>query len=190
MLLPRHEGFLTESIRLRTKYAGQIEILIGFEAEYIRQAYGPIVRGLAKDPRVDFYIGSVHHVHEIPIDFDRQTYEVARQVAGGVGDLKLFEDYFDAMYIMLQDLRPRVIAHFDLIRLYSSVPNHDLKTWDTVWPKIVLALKVIIEQGGLLEVNSSALRKGLKEPYPSRSICEVWFLSFTSRITLTIYRNF
>ncbi|ELR07012.1 histidinolphosphatase [Pseudogymnoascus destructans] len=183
MLLPRHEEFLTEGIRLRDKYEGQIQILIGFEGEWIRPTYGPIIRGLAKDPRVDFYVGSVHHVHGIPIDFDRAMYEDARKVGGG-GDQKLFEDYFDAMLAMLQDLRPRVIAHFDLIRLFSDAPNQDLKTWNSVWARIVQCLKLIVYQGGLLEVNSSALRKGLHEPYPSRSICEE-FLSLGGKFTLS-----
>lgn len=188
-MLPRHEGYLAEGIRLRAKYAGQIQILIGFEGEWVRPSYGPVIRCLARDTRVDFFIGSVHHVHGIPIDYDRAMYEQARQVGDG-SDQKLFEDYFDSMFAMLQDVRPRVIAHFDLIRLLSDVPNQDLKTWDSVWAKAVRSLKLIAQQGGLLEVNSSALRKGLDEPYPSRSVCKVWFLRFIYRITLTIYRNF
>jgi histidinol-phosphatase (PHP family) len=99
-------------------------------------------------------------------------YEQARQVAGG-SDEKLFEDYFDAMLEMLDTLRPPVVAHFDLIRLFSDAPNQDLKSMEEVWSRIVKSLKVVVEQGALLEVNSSALRKGLKEPYPSRSVCEV-----------------
>lgn len=173
-MLPRHESYLAEGIRLRAKYAGQIQILIGFEGEWVRPSYGPVIRGLAKDPRVDFFIGSVHHVHGIPIDYDRGMYESARKIGDG-SDQKLFEDYFDDMLAMLQELRPRVVAHFDLIRLLSDVPNQDLKTWDGVWTKVVRSLKLVIEQGGLLEVNSSALRKGLHEPYPSRSVCKVWF---------------
>jgi histidinol-phosphatase (PHP family) len=128
-----------------------------------------VIKALAEDPRVDFFIGSVHHVHGVPIDYDRTMYEQARDET----DQKLFEDYFDAMFAMLKDLRPPVVGHFDLIRLFSDAPNQDLKTWDGVWTKVVRNLNLIIEQGGLLEINSSALRKGLREPYPSRSVCEV-----------------
>ncbi|KFZ24184.1 hypothetical protein V502_01347 [Pseudogymnoascus sp. VKM F-4520 (FW-2644)] len=183
LLLPRHQDYLAEGIRLRAKYAGQIQILIGFEGEWVRPSYGPVIRGLAKDPRVDFFIGSVHHVHGIPIDYDRGMYESARKIGDG-SDQKLFEDYFDDMLAMLQELRPRVVAHFDLIRLLSDVPNQDLKTWDGVWAKVVRSLKLIIEQGGLLEVNSSALRKGLHEPYPSRSVCKE-FLRLGGKFTLS-----
>lgn len=189
-MFPRHQLYLAEGVRLRTKYAGQIQILIGFEGEWVRPSYGPVIKALADDPRVDFFIGSVHHVHGIPIDYDRAMYEQARKVGGG-SDLKVFEDYFDGMFAMLQELRPRVVAHFDLIRLLSDAPNQDLKTWDSVWTKVVRSLKLIVEQGGLLEVNSSALRKGLHEPYPSQSVCKVLFApSSIYCTTLTICRNF
>ena len=111
-------------------------------------------------------------MHEIPIDFNRPMYQQARQVAGGT-DERLFEDYFDAQWEMLNALRPRVVGHFDLIRLFSDEPNVEFRSMEGVWEKVCRNLECVVEQGGLLEVNSSALRKGLKEPYPSRSICQV-----------------
>ena len=67
---------------------------------------------------MDFFIGSVHHVHEIPIDYDAAFYSKAKAVAGG--EVKLFEDYFDSQFEMLKALRPKVVGHFDLIRLLSE----------------------------------------------------------------------
>jgi histidinol-phosphatase (PHP family) len=128
-----------------------------------------MIKSLAEDSRVDFFIGSVHHVHGVPIDFDRAMYEQARCE----NDEALFGDYFDSMFAMLKDLRPPVVGHFDLIRLFSDLPNQDLKALNSVWAKVVRNLKMINEQNGLLEINSSALRKGLHEPYPSRSVCKV-----------------
>jgi len=123
-------------------------------------------------PETDFFIGSVHHVHEIPIDYDRAMYAEAREAAGGT-DERLFEDYFDAQFEMLTALEPRVVGHFDLIRLFSEEPDGELRGMKGVWGRVVRNLELIVEQGGLLEINSSALRKGLREPYPGRSICQV-----------------
>lgn len=128
-------------------------------------------------PGTDFFIGSVHHVHEIPIDFDRALYAKAREAAGGT-DEKLFEDYFDAQHQMLIALKPPVVGHFDLIRLLSDDPNVELESMLGVWERVVRNLECIVKQGGLLEVNSSALRKGLREPYPGRSICQVSVLGW------------
>lgn len=130
------------------------------------------MRTLLGVPGTDFFIGSVHHVHEIPIDFDKALYLQARAVAGGT-DERLFEDYFDAQWEMLNALKPAVVGHFDLVRLLSDDPDVEFRSMEGVWERVRRNLECIVEQGGLLEINSSALRKGLKEPYPSRSICQV-----------------
>ncbi|KAH8808989.1 histidinol-phosphatase-like protein [Xylogone sp. PMI_703] len=184
-LYPRHDAYILEAQRLQFKYASQISILIGFEGEWIRPAYAPLITSMAAHPAVDFFIGSVHHVHEIPIDYDTQFYARAREAAGGT-DERLFEDYFDSQLEMLESLRPVVVGHFDLIRLMCEEPDRDLKGWgkEGVWERVVRNLRVVVEQGGLLEVNSAGLRKGLKEPYPGRSICEE-FLKMGGKFTLS-----
>lgn len=170
-MIDNHRAYIIEATRLRQLYASRIKILVGFECEWIRQSDLPFIKSLAADPAIDLFLGSVHHVHEIPIDFDRPMYEKAREEAGGT-DERLFEDYFDSQYDMLHDLRPPVVAHFDLIRLYSDNKDTDLKSMPGVWKKVVRNLDYCARQGLMIEINSSALRKGLKEPYPGCSVCE------------------
>ena len=122
-------------------------------------------------------------MHEIPIDYDTILYSKARAVAGGT-DERLFEDYFDAQFEMLNFLQPRVVGHFDLIRLFSDAADGDLRVMKGVWERVARNLRVVVAQRGLLEVNSSALRKGLKEPYPGRCICEE-FLAIGGKLTLS-----
>jgi histidinol-phosphatase (PHP family) len=74
---------------------------------------------------------------------------------------------------MRRELKPRVVGRFDLIKLLAAEPCQDPKRRGNDWRKIVRNLAFIVEYGGLLEINSSGLRKGLGEPYPGRSICEV-----------------
>lgn len=184
VLRPRHEAYLVQAQELQAKYADQIHILIGFEGEFIRPAvYGSLVRELATHPAVDYFIGSLHHTCGIPIDFDKEFYAKARNAAGGSEEL-MYAKYYDEQYAMLTTLKPRVVGHFDLVRLLSEDPERDLKaSWtdkvsdgsgETVWEKVVRNLKVIQGHGGWLECNSSALRKGLAEPYPARPIAEEW----------------
>lgn len=125
-------------------------------------------------------MGSVHHTHTIPIDFDRTMYEQARNKAGGT-DEKLFEDYFDSQYEMLQALRPPVVGHFDLIRLLSDHRDTEFEGMTGVWEKMKRNLEYIASYGGLLELNSAGLRKGLAEPYPCLSICKVGQLLSTAQ---------
>lgn len=181
-LMPRHDAYLAEAQRLQAQYADQIHLLIGFEAEFIRpRVYGGLVRELAAHPAVDYFIGSLHHACGVPIDFDKAFYARARDAAGG-SEARLYASYYDEQHAMLTALSPRVVGHFDLIRLMSEDPGRDLRTvWaaeasggETVWDKVVRNLRVIQSYGGWVECNSSALRKGLAEPYPARPIAEEW----------------
>ncbi|KAL7910279.1 polymerase/histidinol phosphatase-like protein [Trichoderma velutinum] len=173
ILPPRHEAYIVEARRLQQKYASQIHIIVAFEAEFIRPSYTPYVQSLFNaSPYVDYFIGSVHHVHSIPIDYDKATYATAVAAAGG-SEERLYEDYYDLQYEMLQALKPRIIGHFDLIRLMSEEPGRDVRQWSGVWQKIRRNLEYAAEIGAWLECNSAALRKGLDEPYPGRIISEV-----------------
>jgi histidinol-phosphatase (PHP family) len=157
---------------MRDAYSDKLQILIGFESEYIRPSTVQVVRGILNKYTFDFFMGSVHHTHTIPIDYDREMYEQARDKAGGT-DERLFEDYFDAQYEMLQAFRPPVVGHFDLIRLFSDHRDAEFKDMISVWKKIQRNSEYIASYGGRLELNSSGLRKGLAEPYPCLPICQV-----------------
>lgn len=122
----------------------------------------------------------------IPIDYDKDYYARARasvraqvetegegQDGVDVAEQRMYERYYDQQYEMLVALRPRIVGHFDLIRLMSTDPGRDVRRWPGVWNRIVRNLSFVASYGGWLECNSSALRKGLDEPYPCRVIAEV-----------------
>lgn len=171
--LQNEAAYFAEAVRLREKYADRIKILIGFEIDWIRpESLALIERSLTTYP-FDFFVGSVHHAHTVPIDYDREMYVKARQMAGGT-DERLYEDYFDAQFDMLSKLRPLVVGHFDLIRLKSDDPERSFTEWPGVWERALRNLEFIARYGGMLELNSAALRKGMSEPYPKAEICKVW----------------
>lgn len=165
------DDFYPEAVRLREAFASQIKILIGFETEWIRPSTPTLIQTLLSKHSFDFFVGSIHHVHTIPIDFDTAMYKDARLKAGGT-DERLFQDYFDSQYEMLQAIQPLVVGHFDLIRLLSDEPDLGFKRYEGVWKKIERNLEFIASYGGVLELNSSGLRKGMKEPYPCLEICQ------------------
>ncbi|ORY65130.1 histidinol phosphate phosphatase HisJ family protein [Pseudomassariella vexata] len=180
---PRHEAYLVEAQRLQAAYASEIHLLIGFEGEWLRPSYGPLIKSLASHPCIDYFMGSLHHVNAIPIDFDSAYYQKAVESAGGTEE-RLYEKYYDEQFEMLEALKPRVVGHFDLCRLLSAEPGRDVREWKGVWERIVRNLQFVAEYGGWLECNSSALRKGLVEPYPCRAIAEEW-LSRGGKFTLS-----
>ncbi|KAF2475635.1 histidinol phosphate phosphatase H [Lindgomyces ingoldianus] len=177
------DDFTGEAARLRDEYSPKINIFIGFETEWIRPLSLTLIQEILAKHTFDFFMGSVHHVHTVPIDFDKAAYERARAKAGGT-DERLFEDYFDSQYEMLQALEPPVVGHFDLIRLLSDEPDAEFNGFNGVWERIHRNLEYITSYGGILELNSSALRKGLAQPYPCLPICEA-FQRMGGRFTIS-----
>lgn len=171
-LVNNQAAFYHEAVRLREKHMSQINILIGFECDWIRASSAGLIESFLAGHSFDLFVGSVHHVHAIPIDYDTEFYHQARETAGGT-DEKLFADYFDAQYEMLQALKPPVVGHFDVIRLKSDDPERSFRQWGGVWEKILRNLDFIAAYGGLLELNFGSLRKGMSEPYPGSEICKV-----------------
>ncbi|KAL8908808.1 MAG: hypothetical protein Q9171_005284 [Xanthocarpia ochracea] len=158
-----------EACRLQQAYLSNINILIGMEVDWIRPSSKTFIEGLLAEYPLELFIGSVHHVHCVPIDYSAVLYDEARRVSGGSNE-RLFEDYFDLQYEMLVALKPPIVGHFDLIRLKSDDPNAKFACMGGVWHRISRNLAFIASYGGILELNSAALRKGLKEPYPNAEI--------------------
>ncbi|KAK5939716.1 hypothetical protein PMZ80_008097 [Knufia obscura] len=182
-LIQNEADYVEAALTLREKYQDQIALPLGFESEWC----GPhslelIQRSIQKHP-FDFFIGSIHHVAGVPIDYDQAGYDRARDLAGG-SDEKLFEQYFGEQFEMLQALRPPVVGHLDLIRLKSANPDIDWHSMPSVWTKILRNLDFVASYGGILEINTAALRKGMAEPYPRSEICQA-FLQRHGRFCLS-----
>ena len=194
------DEFVIEATRLKNYYANKIKIIVGFESEWLHTTHNSrtensslkIIRQLQEEfqPHLDFFIGSVHHVHNIPIDFSRELYTEAREISnstscsqstdgqnvdncGQGADEALFKDYLDAQYDMIRALHPPVVGHFDLIRLFSDSPDGSWQSLPEVWWRVGRNLNFVASYGGMIEMNSSSIRKGLREIYPKVEICKV-----------------
>jgi histidinol-phosphatase (PHP family) len=167
-----HRTYFQEAALLQRKYESQIRILVGFESEWIRPGSLDLINASLQSHNWNFFVGSIHHVHKRPIDFDQAGYEAARTIAGG-SDQQLFGDYFDAQFAMLQATKPPVVGHFDLIRLKSEDPERSFQVWGDVWGRVMRNLDFIASYGGLLEINFASIRKGMCEPYPKDEIAKV-----------------
>ena len=196
-------AFHAEAVRLRAAYRGRLRILIGFETEWIEADAAHRVRALLAQCRCDFVVGSVHHVLGTPIDFDRALYARARDAAGGhdaalfaayfdavrdvvhtlrpavVGHfdlVRLLSDCPDgvaAQSVRLGGAGGAAPSSADSPELYAKCERVVFRALPAVWRRIVACLRLVAEYGGVLEVNSSALRKGLRDPYPCEEICRV-----------------
>lgn len=162
----RFDDYFTEARRLQRVYADRLEIFIGFETEATSGSFD-LARTLADEHGPDYVVGGVHHVDDIPIDYDEKTYGRAVQSAGSIDNL--YCRYFDLQHDMIQRLKPAVVAHFDLIRLYDKDYRTRLAAPD-IQERITRNLQLIARHDLILDFNVAALRKGAAEPYLSRKI--------------------
>jgi histidinol-phosphatase (PHP family) len=77
----------------------------------------------------------------------------------------MYCEYFDQQLAMMHDLKPSVIGHFDLIRIFD---NHYFDTLElpAVWSRVERNLAYIAEQGFILDFNLRGFDKAI-EQYPS-----------------------
>ncbi|CAG8728355.1 5262_t:CDS:2, partial [Cetraspora pellucida] len=170
--------FVIEARRLQEKYKSQITLLVGLESENITSSSTIEIKNLISQYNLDYLVGSVHHAHETPIDFDLQTFEIALSKSATSNNLfesnvnsleeNLFASYFDAQYQLLKDLKPMVVGHFDVIRIFR--PNFELT--DFLFKKIERNIEFVVEYGGLFEINSAGFKK-LQCAYPQKDILKL-----------------
>jgi len=165
-LASQFETFLEEAHRLKKSYAESITLLVGLETEFITEADLENLEECLRryEGRIEYLVGSVHHVNGIPIDFDAGTFQNSLSSFGLETTEGADADhhrmgaflcaYFDAQYQILTRFRPEILGHLDLCRLYN--PSLRFKDYPLVF-----------------ELNAAALRKGWDAAYPGDDVVAV-----------------
>lgn len=168
-MLERFEQYISECRQLQKKYSSHITLLTAFETETYSGS-AEFIKNLIRQFKPDYIVGSVHHVKDIPIDYSKELYLKACEECGGLDNL--YCAYFDLQYEMIQTLKPSVIGHFDLIRLFDPDYVSRLQKPE-IQAKILRNLTLIKDSELILDFNLRALSKGADEPYISRFILEL-----------------
>lgn len=173
------ESFKVHAREIQSLHESQndpLEILVGCEIESLDSKSWEYA--VKQKEHLDFIVGSVHHVSEIPIDYDTDLWNEAMVKVRSDNDesddpvLGIFKAYFELQYQMLQVTNPQIVGHFDLIKLMApqKYNNCSLIDYPEVWSLVCRNIDYAIGIGALFEINSAALRKGWSTPYPQRDI--------------------
>ncbi|KAH8080254.1 Polymerase/histidinol phosphatase-like protein [Cristinia sonorae] len=183
-LVDQFNKFVSEAHRLKDLYANDITLLVGLETEYISPLDLDRLRDVLHNhnSRIEYLVGSLHHVNGIPIDFDLETYK--RALASFPTEETRMDDflssYFDAQYEILEQFHPEIIGHVDLCRLYQ--PDLSLESWPRAWEKLRRNIQFAVDYGAIFELNAAALRKGWSSSYPGE---DVLIQQYDGRFTLS-----
>ena len=162
----RFEAYFYTLRLLQQKYASRIKIFAGMETETYA-GYGAHIKNLIHRFNPDYLVGSVHHVDDVCFDYCQEEYD--RVVALCGSHEALYERYFDLQKDMILTLKPFVVGHFDLVRIFDPDYEKRLLT-PGIREKMIRNLKLIKSLNLVLDFNLRPLKRGEKEPYLTASI--------------------
>ncbi len=140
---------------LKHKYADKIDLLLGYEVDYLPGHMDE--RVLEAD--VDYLIGSVHFLDKW--GFDNPEF-IKEYEAKNIDDI--WEKYFQTVKEMAESKLFDIVGHIDLIKVFKYMPAKNIM--DFVLP----ALEAIKKADMTIELNTAGYRKPCAEPYPSKQI--------------------
>ena len=141
-----------------------IEIRMGLEFDWL-DGSAEWLAPMAKDPRLDYAIGSVHYVGNQGFDISRTLWEQMNQ-----DQIDAFHvHYWHAVREMAESKLFDIAGHLDLIKKFAFYPSID------VTPLIRDALDAIKASDMAIELNTSGWRKDCHDCYPSEAILRAAF---------------
>jgi histidinol-phosphatase (PHP family) len=157
-------NYAAESLLLVDEFNDRIEVLRGAEVEVVPESgFADAALGLKREYDLDYLVGSVHWVDEMPFDTNRADFDKAVANRGGLAPFVL--RYYELLGEMIEQVTPEVIGHFDLPRLFSEGAPELEST------EVKSAVGTVLERaksaGTILDLNVGALGKELATPYPA-----------------------
>ncbi|NWF66290.1 MAG: histidinol-phosphatase [Campylobacterales bacterium] len=145
---------------LKDEYAGKIEILLGYEVDFL----DGFIESAVLNSKVDYFIGSVHFINKWGFDNPEYIKEYENK------DIDLiWSDYFEAISNMAKSGLFDIVGHLDLLKVFKFLPKKDIKML------ALEAIKEIKKANMVVELNVAGLRKPINEQYPSRELLELIF---------------
>lgn len=156
--LPNYVG---EIMSLRKSFP-EIQIKLGVEADYIpgNEFY---IKDILKKYPFDYVIGSVHYIGKWAFDHPEKLKEWDKK------DVDLvYKEYFELLRKSARTGLFDIIGHSDLVKKFGHRPSTGLSKGlnDTA--------QVFKEYDVAVEINTSGLRKPVKEIYPSLEILSMY----------------
>jgi histidinol-phosphatase (PHP family) len=150
--------YTQEVLTAKEKYQNEIEILLGYEVDWLEGYMDKRVL----EAKVDYLIGSVHFIDKW--SFDNPEF-IGAWKSKDIDEI--WRAYFEATTAMVKSGKFDIVGHLDLIKVFKFMPKTDIR---------LLAqetLNAIAKANMTLELNGAGLRKPIGEIYPSKLLLEM-----------------
>ncbi len=145
----------------KLKYKNDIEILLGYEVDYLPNYMDERVL----NAKVDYLIGSVHFIDKW--GFDNPEF-IGKYKDKNIDEI--WQKYFDTINEMAQTGLFDIVGHFDLIKVFKFMPKKNISELAKD------ALSAIKKADMVLEINMGGYRKPIKEAYPSLELLKLAYM--------------
>ena len=147
--------------RVRKKYPN-FTIKIGIEADYI-PGFEKQTKAILDEYPYDFVIGSIHFIDAWAFD------DPEEQVKWKDKDIdRVYRDYYKLLRGSAESGLYDILGHVDLVKKFGHRPTSDISE------EIKKTATVFKKTGITVEINTSGLRKPVKEIYPSLSVLKIY----------------
>jgi histidinol-phosphatase (PHP family) len=149
---------------------------IGFETEYYGKDPLGRIANMIEMYQPEIVVASLHHVNDVPVDFEAQQYREAIQKCGSLH--ALFSTYYDQQNDLIRFLSkysgtiPLIVGHMDLIKLFPVQLDPGFTPSEEIADRIKRNITAAIAGGLVFEVNIRGIKKGVG-PYPDSKILKL-----------------
>lgn len=164
--IPDHERlaeYVAEIRKLKEEYAGQINLFLALEADYIPGVTTPF-EDFNRDYGLDYIIGSVHMVRNGHGEFwfidgpDHHVWEKGLEKDFGNDIRKAVTTYYRQMNEMIELQQPDIAGHLDKIKMHNQGRYFE-ESEDWYRSLVSESLELIRSRGCIVEVNTRGLYK-------------------------------
>ena len=166
MSLAQEPEYRAEIRRLKAKYAGELDILLGYEHDWLSPA---------DVSEYDYWIESVHYVSTngvlFCVDNTRKILTDAAQNLYGGNMYTLCRDYFRTVCQSIEGTNADILGHIELVMKFNETRDlFDDSDPRYLGPALACA-ELAAHSGRLVEVNTGAIARGYRtQPYPGTAM--------------------
>ena len=168
------DSFVLNAINLREKYKDQISVKIAFELDFVEKQVENHQKYIKKyTDQLDYIIGSIHNLNTSFGLFAFDDLRFLKYYDTFDDTDEIFINYFKTMQAMVssEQFHFSTIGHFDLPKKFNILPNNK----ELVMEEGFKALKLAKKRDFVIEINTSGLRRPIKEQYPSEEFIREMF---------------
>ena len=159
------ESYILQLDNLKEKYVNQIHVRTAFEIDFFKHQDHLLNKYLKNYVnKLDYILGSVHVLFGKAGVFAFDDGRFLNKYKEYDGNDEIYIEYYDSLQVMIKSttFSLDIVTHFDLPKKF----NKKVEDEDKVMEKVIETLELVKKHDLTVEINTSGLRKKVKEQYP------------------------